>query len=87
MTKPVTLASLRPHGVRQLLVYCQGKREGDWPCHHQGTLPVERFRPNIRASHIGPPHLGQVGCDRTKRSGSKLPAWDMTDTTTSNYTR
>jgi hypothetical protein len=46
MTKPVTLASLRPHGVRQLLVYCQGKREGDWPCHHQGTLPVERFRPN-----------------------------------------
>src|SRR5512132_2926681 len=26
-------ASLETHGVRQLLVYCLGKREGDWPCH------------------------------------------------------
>ena len=29
--KPVTIASVRAHGVRQLLVYCNGKREGDWP--------------------------------------------------------
>jgi hypothetical protein len=28
---PVTMASLRPHGVRQLLVFCGGKREADWP--------------------------------------------------------
>lgn len=21
-----------------------GKREGDWPCNHQSTLPVERFQ-------------------------------------------
>ena len=40
---PVTIASLRPHGVRQLLVYCRGKREGDWPCHHSGELPIEQF--------------------------------------------
>jgi hypothetical protein len=40
----VTIALVRTHGVRQLLVYCLGKREGDWPCHHQGTLPVGRFR-------------------------------------------
>jgi hypothetical protein len=39
----VTIASLRPHGVRQLLVYCRGKREGDWPCHHSGELPIEQF--------------------------------------------
>jgi hypothetical protein len=26
------------------LVYCRGKREGDWPCHHEGPLPLERFR-------------------------------------------
>jgi hypothetical protein len=26
-----------------LLVYCLGKREGDWPCHHQGTLLTDRF--------------------------------------------
>ncbi|MGA8935447.1 MAG: hypothetical protein WB522_14385 [Pseudolabrys sp.] len=40
---PVTIASLRPHGVRQLLAYCRGKREGDWPCHHSGELPIEQF--------------------------------------------
>src|SRR5262245_16282018 len=40
----VTIASLQSHGVRQLLVYCLGKREGDWPCHHQETLPIGRFR-------------------------------------------
>jgi hypothetical protein len=40
---PVTIASVRVHGVRQLLVYCRGKREGDWPCHHQGELPIEKF--------------------------------------------
>ena len=39
----VTIASVRAHGVRQLLVYCLGNREGDWPCHHQGTLPIDRF--------------------------------------------
>jgi hypothetical protein len=30
--------------VRQLLVYCLGKREGDWPCHHSGKLPIDRFQ-------------------------------------------
>ena len=35
--------SARAHGVRQLLVYCSGKREGDWPCHHSGELPIEQF--------------------------------------------
>jgi hypothetical protein len=42
--KPVTIASVRAHGVRQLLVYCNGKRDGDWPCHHQGDLQIERFK-------------------------------------------
>jgi len=40
----VTIASLPTHGVRQLLVYCNGKREGDWPCHHHGELPIEQFK-------------------------------------------
>jgi hypothetical protein len=40
---PVTIAAIRAHGVRQLLVYCRGKRDGDWPCHHEGTSPVECF--------------------------------------------
>ena len=34
----VTVASLRPHSVRQLLVYCRGKREGE------SELPIERFK-------------------------------------------
>jgi hypothetical protein len=44
LPEPVTIASVRAHGVRQLLVYCLGKREGDWPCHHSGMLPVDRFQ-------------------------------------------
>jgi hypothetical protein len=40
----VTIGFLQTHGVRQLLVYCHGKREGDWPCHHQGTLSIEQFK-------------------------------------------
>jgi hypothetical protein len=23
------------------LVYCLGKREADWPCHHSGTLAID----------------------------------------------
>jgi hypothetical protein len=30
--QPVTIASVRAHGVRQ------------WPCHHHGELPIERFK-------------------------------------------
>jgi hypothetical protein len=43
-TQAVTIAAVRAHGVNTLLVYCLGKREGDWPCNHQSTLPVDRFR-------------------------------------------
>jgi hypothetical protein len=41
---PVTIASLRPHGVRPRLAYCNGKREGNWPCHHQAELLIEQFK-------------------------------------------
>jgi hypothetical protein len=44
MAGTVTIASVRAHGVRQLLVYCFGKREGDWPCHHLGKLPIDPFQ-------------------------------------------
>jgi hypothetical protein len=43
-TKPVTIEAVRSHGVRQLLVYCRGRRKGDWPCHHEATLQVDRFQ-------------------------------------------
>jgi hypothetical protein len=39
MTGTVIIASVRAHGVRQLLD-CLGKREGDWRCHHQDTAYV-----------------------------------------------
>jgi hypothetical protein len=39
----VTIGAVRVHGVKTLLVYCHGKRDGDWPCHHSGELPIERF--------------------------------------------
>jgi hypothetical protein len=41
---PVTIASLQIHSVRQLLVYCHGKRDDNWPCHHQAKLPIDRFQ-------------------------------------------
>jgi hypothetical protein len=41
MAGTVTIASVRTHGVRQLLVYCLGKREGDWPCQ---PLSLHRLR-------------------------------------------
>jgi len=39
----ITIASLQSHSVRQLLIYCLGKRDGDWPCHHSGKLSIDRF--------------------------------------------
>ena len=33
--KTVTIASVRAHGVKTLLVYCHGKREGDWPANYR----------------------------------------------------
>jgi hypothetical protein len=44
MAGTVTIASVRAHGVHQLLVYCLGKSEGDWPCHRSGKLPIDRFQ-------------------------------------------
>jgi len=41
MNAPVTIAHVRSHRATTLLVYCCGKREDDWPCHHEGTLPVQ----------------------------------------------
>jgi hypothetical protein len=25
-------------------MYCLGKRKGEWPCHHSGKLPIDRFQ-------------------------------------------
>ena len=50
--KPLTIASFRAHGVRQLLVYCNGQHERDWPCHHSGELPIEQFSAEETLSDI-----------------------------------
>jgi len=52
MGSAVTIASVRAHGVRQLLVYCLGKREGDWPCHHSEKLPIDCFQAEELLSDI-----------------------------------
>lgn len=44
LDKLLTIASLQAHGVSQLVVYCRGKRNGYWPCHHSGELPLNCFR-------------------------------------------
>ena len=43
----ITIASIRAHGVRTLLVYCNGKRDDDWPYHHQGKLAVDCFNDEV----------------------------------------
>ena len=40
--EPVTIASIRVHGVSNFLAYCNGKVDGDWRCHHQGMLSIDR---------------------------------------------
>ena len=52
MAGTVTIASLQSRGVRQLLVYCLGKREGDWPCRYSGKLPIERLQADEVLSEI-----------------------------------
>jgi hypothetical protein len=42
-TKPITIAHVRSHGVTKLIVFCRGKREGGWLCHHEATLSIDRF--------------------------------------------
>ena len=49
---PVTIAHVRTHGVTTLLVYCLGKREDDWPCHHEGTLSVDCFDDDVALRDI-----------------------------------
>jgi hypothetical protein len=55
----ITIASVRAHGVRQLLVYCRGKREGDWPCHHEAF--------NRRGVILDLIFFGSTGFDRSAR--------------------
>jgi hypothetical protein len=43
-SKPITIAHVRSQGVTQLIVFCRGKRDGDWPCHNEATLQVDRFQ-------------------------------------------
>ncbi len=74
MTGPVTIASIRAHGVRQLLVHCRGKRAGHWPCHHEGMLPVDRFGADealrdIEGDAVAPPAGGGAPtCGRLQRA-------------------
>ena len=54
--KPVTIASVRAHGVRQLLVYCNGKREGDWPgSADRAGSGLGSFPPSRDPAHTVPP--------------------------------
>jgi hypothetical protein len=67
MAGPVTIASVRALGVRQLIVYCRGKREGDWPCHHSGALPIDLFQTD------------EVLCDIERRCRCTACGWRRAD--------
>jgi hypothetical protein len=38
-----TVGYVRSLGIRTLCAYCQGKREGAWPCHHAGQVDVSEM--------------------------------------------
>jgi hypothetical protein len=72
MDCPVTIALVLGHGVRQVLVYCRGKRADNWPCHHPGgALPVGRFGADealrtLSGDAVAPPAGGGAPtCDPT----------------------
>ena len=60
-----TAASHRPISRSEPLelVYCNGKREGDWPCHHHGELRIDQFSAEETLSEIQRRCRGTVcGC-------------------------
>jgi hypothetical protein len=36
-----TIGYVRSLKIGHLTVWCQGKREGGWPCHHNSTMSIE----------------------------------------------
>jgi hypothetical protein len=46
VTQSVTVSEACAAGATRLIVFCLGKRPGDWPCCHSGALPADRFRAN-----------------------------------------
>jgi len=71
MNTIVTIASVRAHGVRRLFVYCRGKREGDWPCHHEEILAMDTFADDEALHDI------QCRCD-ARRAGGGEPIFVLT---------
>jgi hypothetical protein len=71
---PVTIASVRAHGVRQLLVYCLGKREGDWPaiikarCLLIASRPKKFCKTSSAAAGARSVDGGELICDLTTAS-------------------
>lgn len=61
--KPVALADVRMHGVRQLLVYC-GNAAG---CRHQARLDADRWSDDVTLGELQPRMIcivcGHVGAD------------------------
>jgi len=35
-----TIGYVRSLNIGHLSVWCEGKREGGWPCHHSGTVSI-----------------------------------------------
>jgi hypothetical protein len=61
--KPVALADIRLHGVRQLLVYCGNADR----CRHQARLDADRWSDDVTLGELQPRMVciecGHVGAD------------------------
>jgi|SRR6185312_112640 len=47
-----TIGYVRDLSIRSLCVYCRGKREGAWPCHHSGVVGIAEMSSEITLASI-----------------------------------
>jgi hypothetical protein len=47
-----TVGYVRSFGIQTLCVYCHGKREGAWPCHHTGQVDVSGMANEVPLASI-----------------------------------
>jgi hypothetical protein len=47
-----TIGYVRGLKIGRLCVWCEGKRKGDWPCHHNTTMSIDSFPDDMPIASI-----------------------------------
>ena len=87
-----TIGYVRGLKIGRLCIWCEGKREGGWPCHHNSTMSIEglpdeltlaSIERRLRCEQCG--SLGQAEVrpdwsEITSQPASKAAGWIMPST-------